>query len=136
MKKWINKLFRSKNHRKKQPISKPPYDGRLSLLFVYKDFNDTQEELEKWLKDGQDEEFWEYPSIGETGPMGYDQAKDKYRIPIPISYTYPVIFVYDFSGSSNSYLDPLYYSTDKKEIKRFIEEYEESFAQSLKQHMT
>lgn len=115
---WQVVQQRGKPIKKAERVEKIAYVGNLSLIYVYREFNDTEEEFNKYYE--FDEEFFDYESVGESGPLSVEGAK-KEGMPVPFSYDYPIIYVYEFTSVSLDYTSPLFYSIDKEKVKQFLE---------------
>ncbi|WP_058305979.1 hypothetical protein [Gracilibacillus massiliensis] len=109
--------------KKEQPDKKPTYHDKLGILVVYRDFDHSEEALSQYFEEYPEEELWQYSSVGQSGPMSFDEAKAE-RIPLPIVFTYPLFVVYEPSDSKE--IEPLFSSVEIEEVKRFIEKYEQS----------
>ncbi|MFD2639072.1 hypothetical protein [Piscibacillus salipiscarius] len=117
----FSKLFGNE----KQEEKKPDCTGRLFVLMVYKEhIGDSDEEINAWIESGDGEWVMDYKSVDQMGPTGLDDAK-RDRVPVPISYEYPIYFVYD--SHDEGFHNPLFYSAKEDEVAKFIEEYEASY---------
>ncbi|SHN30144.1 hypothetical protein [Gracilibacillus kekensis] len=111
------------NKKKEQSDKKPNYHEKLGILVVYRDFDHSEEALAQYFEEHPEEELWQYSSVGQSGPMSFDEAKAE-PITLPIVFTYPLFVVYEPAASKE--IEPLFSSVEIEEVKQFIEEYEQS----------
>ncbi len=115
-------MFQLFGKKKKEQEKKPPYVDKLGVLVVYRDFDHSEEALAQYFEEYPEEELWRYSSVGQSGPMSFDEAREN-RIPLPIVFTYPLFAVYEPCLSDE--IEPLFSSVEIEEVKRFIEKYEQ-----------
>ena len=96
----------------------------LHLIIIYKGFRESDEQSDKYSD--LEDELWDYESIGTSGTMSSETAK-QYGIPLPVYPEYPVIGIFDLymsKGHEEGYTKPLFLSSNKEEVKRFLEDLE------------
>jgi hypothetical protein len=118
----FSKLFGKSNT--EQEREHRSYDSALNLIIIYKGFKDTDEQADKYSD--LEDELWVYDCIGASGAMSSETAKQN-GIPLPVYPDYPVIGIFDLymsKGHVEGYKKPLFLSSNKEEVKQFLEGFE------------
>ncbi|MBB6448013.1 hypothetical protein [Bacillus benzoevorans] len=107
-----------------QRVERQNYESALNLIIIYKGFRDNDEYADKYSD--LEDELWVYECIGASGAMSSETAK-QYGIPLPVYPEYPVIGIFDLymsKGHEEGYTKPLFISSNKDEVKRFLKDLE------------
>lgn len=119
---FFSKLFGKSST--EQQEERHSYDSGLNLIIIYKGFKDSDEQANKYSD--LEEELWIYECIGTSGTMSSETAK-QYGVPLPMYPEYPVIgifYLYMCKGHEEGYTKPLFISSNKEEVKRFLEDFD------------
>jgi hypothetical protein len=119
----FSKLF-GKNSTKQEEVKRQSNDSILDFIIIYKGYEDSDEQADRYTD--LEDELWVYDCIGTSGAMSSETAK-KYGIPLPVYPEYPTIGIFQLTankGNVEGYTKPLFLSSKKEEVKRFLEQYE------------
>ncbi|WP_080848884.1 hypothetical protein [Cytobacillus gottheilii] len=117
----FSKLFgANKEALPEQTNVKKDTDDTISIYVVYKNFEDTEEDLQNHY--AVEDEIWTYSSLGESSPISEYWAKEQ-NLPIPLDNKYPYFLLYHDLGKSKD-KKPIFQSSSKEEVMQFLEKYE------------
>mgnify|MGYP001428501437 CR=1 FL=1 len=122
---FFSKLFGKSSSPKQREEKSPSYYSTLDVFIIYEGDADSDDQEEDKYTDLEDE-LWVYRSLGQSGVMSSYWAKN-YGIPLPTFPEYPLIGVFKLTASKGfieGYKNPLFISSNKEEVKQFLEEYE------------
>lgn len=117
---FLDKLFGGKKESLPYEQKKKSTDDTISMYVVYKNFEDTEEDLQNHY--AVEDEIWTYSSLGESSPISEYWAKE-HKLPIPLDNKYPYFLLYLDLDRTN-YKQPLFQSNSKEEVMEFLEKYE------------
>lgn len=89
------------------------------MLIIHEESNPDEKKLAYYHEEAAN--YWDFSAVGETSPMSIEEAQEK-GVSYPTLHEYPVTCVYNHWEWEDG-IKPLYFSTDRAEVERFIQNY-------------